>query len=272
MSLEPNPRRNDYVGDGSTSVYDYDFPINDKTELLVKTLDSDYNVDTLVLDTDYSVSGVEDENGGSITLLVSMIATPLESGTNLIILGRLPIEQQNDIGNQGSFRPDVIEDEFDNLSKVDQEQQEQIGRSIKIPDSIPVASFDPTLPPSILDPANALKPVIINATNNGLDLGEASGGGGGSGTGGNIETFLTGITTDQSIDVDVRNYYCDTSGGDVELTFPSASSVPGYVFEVFNIDDGGSNDVNVVGGITDIITSGESRVYRSNGVEFRASI
>lgn len=269
MSLEPNPRRNDYVGDGSTNNYDYDFPISDKSQLLVKTLDADYNEAELTVDVDYTVAGVDDADGGSITLIESMLPVDLDSGVLLAIIGRRTIEQQNNIGNQGSFRPDIIEDEFDNLSIVDQEQQEQIGRCLKLPDMVKASSFDPTLPPDILDPANAGRSVIINDDNTGLELGASSSGGG------NLESFAN---LDDSNDGDnlvatIRNYFCDVAGGSFEVNLPDPTTSSGRAIDVFNISNATGNTVTVNGaidgGTEDDLNDGESRTYKSNGVQWR---
>ena len=272
MSLEPNPRKNDYVGDGSTDTYDFDFHISNETELVVKTLASDYTEATLVLNTDYTVSGVDDDDGGSITLIDgSMMAEPLASGVHIAIIGRLPIEQQNNIGNQGSFRPDVIEEEFDNLTKVDQEQQEQIGRSFKIPDTIPASSFDTTLPIGIFDPANAGRALIVNATNDGLDLGAVSSGGG------NTESYalLDDSNDGDELDATKRNHFCDPGAASFDVDLPDPAANIGRAIDVFNTSDSSGNTVTVNGSIdgdpsaTDILGDSESRTYKSNGVEWR---
>jgi len=294
MSLEPNPRRNDYLGDGSTDTYDYDFPISSESELLVKTLDTDYNEVTLVLNTDYSVSGVEDQDGGSITLLESMLATPLDSGVSLVILGRQPVQQQVNIGSNAPFRGDVVEAEFDNLTKTDQEQQEQIGRSLKIADTIPASSFDPTLPKEILDPANAEAVIIINETNDGFKIGPTVGAIAGASAAAtaaaasaaaalaseNVAVAAAVQSTQSAADAAAFAEMVgtieevDTSGGDVSRVLPAASAGSGFRTYI-NTDFVGPNGIDVTptggdlihGQASDRLNGGEFGKYWSNGVD-----
>lgn len=266
MSLEPSPRRNDYIGDGSTSIYDYDFPIDDKSELLLKTLSTTYVETTLVVDVDYSVDGEGDAEGGQITLLLADLPT----GVELAILGRRPIEQQNNIGNNGPFRPDIIEDEFDKLTIVDQEQQEQIGRSLKLPDSISADDFDSTLPAEIINPANAGKSLIINLGSNGIDIGDSSGGGGG----GSLGTYQN-IDSNTDLSSAFYNNFCDVTGGSITTTLPDASLNPGVDIFVKNTSFGSVNTVTVdsdggdiEGGSSDVLAAAEGRLYSSNATDW----
>lgn len=290
MSLEPNPRRSDYVGDGSTDIYDYDFPISDKSELLVKTLDTDYVETELVLDTDYSVQGVDDEDGGTITLLLG----DLDLDVILAVIGRRPIEQQNNIGNQGSFRPDIIEAEFDKLTIVDQEQQEQIDRSVKLPDTVKATSFNPTLPFSILDPANAGCVVVINDSNDGFEIGPSIGDiEGASASAADAIAAAAAAAASEAVAVaaavqatesaaDAASFSeqvggieeVDTSGGNVPKTLPLASDGLAFVtyinksfasaFAVI-VSPTGPNLVH--GQASDTLNAGEVGKYWSNGVD-----
>lgn len=164
MSLSTETSRNDYVGNGSTSVYSFTFRIFDEDDLVVTTRDTDNVEHTLTINTDYTVDGVGDEDGGSITL----VAGNLTADYAITIRRVRDITQETDIRNQGEFFPETHEDTFDQLIMIDQQQQDEIDRSIKLPETISSDEFDPTLPWDITDQAGAV--LCVNASGDGFDL------------------------------------------------------------------------------------------------------
>lgn len=143
MTLAATTNRVDYVANGATSVYPYTFRVFLNTDLLVtKRLTSSGVQTTLVLTTDYTVSGVGDSGGGNVTL----VAGALESGYTLTLRRVRALTQLTDIRNQGSFYPETHEDVFDHLMMIDQQQQDALDRSVTLPESIDDAAFNPTLP------------------------------------------------------------------------------------------------------------------------------
>lgn len=141
MSISSENNRNDYVGTGLLDEYDFTFLIFSASHLLVTTTDSDGNTDTLILNTDYTVDGTNNASGGTITL-----TSPLASGTQLSIRRVLPITQPTSISNQGDFYPETHEDTFDRGIMIDQQQQDELDRSIKIPETEDGNDFTLTLP------------------------------------------------------------------------------------------------------------------------------
>lgn len=145
MSIASPTSRNNYVGNGATDEYDFSFLIFDEDDLLVSVRDTDDIETTLTLNTDYTVSGVSDPDGGTITLT----AGNLESGHVLTIRRVRDLVQETDIRNQGEFFPETHEDAFDQLVMIDQQQQDEIDRSIKLPETVAAAGFDTSLPSDI---------------------------------------------------------------------------------------------------------------------------
>lgn len=143
MSLSNTTDRNQYTGNGTASVYSYTFPIVLATDLAVFTRVISTGVEAkLVLNTDYSIAGVGQAAGGSITLLAG--ALPV---TTIIVLRRIrPLTQNTSIRNQTAFYASVHEDTFDNLTMLDQQLQDELSRSAKLPETFTKADFDPTLP------------------------------------------------------------------------------------------------------------------------------
>lgn len=261
MSISSNSQRNDYTGTGVVSTYGYGFKIFNESHLLVLVLSSLGTLSLKTLNIDYSVTGVGNNNGGNIVL-----SSPLPSGDKLIILGSMSIEQQLNIGNEGAFYPEVIEEAFDKRAIIDQQQQEQLNRSVKLPVSLKNSDFDISLPAGISNPVNKGRAIIINATNDGFDLGDEDHG----------PAAYANLVAAAVLENTTKSYFCNTNAGAFAVTLPLASDNGGMEFFVKNVDLGGSNDltVNTSGSDTidsessDVLTSGESRVYISNGTNW----
>lgn len=165
MTISAATNRIDYTGNGVTSVYDYTFRIVAETDLLVTKRTTAGVETTLILDTDYTVDGVGDDGGGSITLLAGV----LTDGYILSIRRVRPLTQVTDIRNQGEFFPEIHEDAFDHGIMVDQQQQDEIDRSAKLSETLTEADFDPTLPSDM--PDNPGTVLVVNDDGDGFDLG-----------------------------------------------------------------------------------------------------
>lgn len=159
MTISSTTDRNDYTGNGATDEYSYGFKIFAKTDLRVTKRDTDDFESDLVVDTDYTVAGVGDKNGGAITLT----AGNLPNNYHLTIRRVRPLTQGTDIRNQGDFYPEIHEDAFDHFIMVDQQQQEELNRSIRIPETVTGVSTEMPIP-------EALKIPRWNAAGTALEL------------------------------------------------------------------------------------------------------
>lgn len=141
MAIDSTNNRNDYTGNGSTLTYSYNFKIFAASNLLVTVRDTSDNEEfTLALNTDYTVSGAGVSTGGSITLIDLNqewidSSNYFSSGYELSIRRILPLEQATDIRNEDDFLPEVIEDQFDKQVMIDQQQQDELDRSLKTPET-----------------------------------------------------------------------------------------------------------------------------------------
>lgn len=165
MSFSSTNSRNDYTGNNSTDTYNYTFYIFNQADLLVTIRDTSDVEETQVLTTDYTVTGVGSSGGGTIVLTAGNLAT----GYILTIRRVLEITQETDIRNQGSFYPEIHEDQFDRGIMIAQQQQDELDRSVKLPETVDPADFDATLPVDIVGVANIT--VMTNATGDGFEAG-----------------------------------------------------------------------------------------------------
>jgi hypothetical protein len=121
-------RTGPYNGNGSTTVFAYDFRALDQTHLVV-TLKDAANVETVqTLTTNYTVSGVGDASGGNITMGVAPA-----SGEQLTISRAVPQTQVVDLANRGAVAPEVLEGAYDKLTQLSQDKVELLNRVPRFP-------------------------------------------------------------------------------------------------------------------------------------------
>lgn len=172
MAISSENNRNDYTGNGATSSYDYTYRITSQSHLLVTVKNTSGVESTLTLTTDYTVSGVGADGGGSIALVNSgqswLTSGNLITDYTITIRRVVDITQETDIRNQGDFYPEVHEDQFDYMTFIDQQQQDEIDRAVKLPESIPSSTFDPTLPTGITTGSLA---IVINSAGTAFETG-----------------------------------------------------------------------------------------------------
>ncbi|GAA0567413.1 hypothetical protein GCM10008997_15010 [Halomonas salifodinae] len=128
MTVPTSENRVQYEGNDSATEFDYTFKIFDADDLVVVLTDVDDTETTLVRGSDYSVDGVGDEAGGTVTYPLS--GDRLATGETLTILREIPVVQETDLRNQGAYYPETIEDEFDRSRMIDQQQQERLERTL----------------------------------------------------------------------------------------------------------------------------------------------
>jgi len=156
MTISSTANRNDYTGNDTTDTYNYSFRVFLNTDFIITVRNTTTDVETtLVLTTDYTVTGVGAAAGGTIVLAGSGKAWQgtgafLDTGYVMTIRRVVGLTQGTDIRNQGDFFPEVHEDVFDKALMIDQQQQDDIDRSAKLPETIAASDFDATLPADIV--------------------------------------------------------------------------------------------------------------------------
>lgn len=158
MSLTNLTTKTPYAGNGVTTVFPFTFKVFQAADLVVTETTAAGVTTTLILNTDYTVTGAGLDAGGSITR-----ASAPPTGTTGLIRRVMPLTQTADIRNQSAFYASVHEDVFDKLTMVDQQQEEEIGRSVQLPEQFS-SGVSTQLPMPM--PGTAIG---WNATGNGLD-------------------------------------------------------------------------------------------------------
>ncbi len=115
------------IGNGVTTTFPIGFKFNRNEDLIVNVVDEEAQTETLLtLDSDYTVAGAGNQDGGSITLT----AGPLAEGKSIVTKRMVSVLQMTDLRNQGKFFAEVHEDSFDKGVMIDQQQQEQLSRTM----------------------------------------------------------------------------------------------------------------------------------------------
>jgi len=140
MTVATTTHRADALGNGAAKVYPFAFRILSADDLLVSVEDTAGTLYTLARTTDYTVSGVGAYAGGSITLVDNDQAWldaegDLKTDYRITIRRRLTITQLTDLRNRGGFFPEDHETAFDRLTMIALQQQDEIDRSIKFPET-----------------------------------------------------------------------------------------------------------------------------------------
>jgi len=127
MTISTTTIKNSYSGDGSTTVFNYTFKITDQDDIEVITRTSAGTESVKTITTDYTVSGVGDAGGGSVTFTTAPV-----SGLTVILRRDTPQTQGLDLIENDPLPANSLEDAFDKLTSITQELQEENDRSIKL--------------------------------------------------------------------------------------------------------------------------------------------
>lgn len=161
MTLGIATSRNDYLGNGATATYAYTFQIIAATDLVVTKRDTNGTQQTLSYPSAYSVTGVGVAAGGTITLTAGV----LTSGYSLTIRRVRPLTQTTDLQNGAGFFAEVHEAAFDHLVMIDQAQQDDLARTLRVPESLDRALYTLELPVPVANKAIGWDPTGKLITN-----------------------------------------------------------------------------------------------------------
>lgn len=133
-----------YAGNDVADTFSYTFRITDKTQLDVYET-TDLGVETLlIVDTDYTVTGVGVDAGGTIT----RVAGALPTDYTIYIRSNYQKTQLTAFQSQGAFFPDLHEDAMDQLTFLIQQICDGLDRTPRLSDS-----YTGGLPLSLEDPS-----------------------------------------------------------------------------------------------------------------------
>lgn len=142
--------RVEHVAAAGVFAYAFPFPAIDPEDITVYVGDE-------LADGGYTVTGLRQTAGGTVTF-----DHPVEAGATITILRARPARRMTDFADGGEFRADMVNDEFDSLTMMEQDVREALGRAVRIGPT--VRGVDLRLP-APLPPRRA---IISNAAATGL--------------------------------------------------------------------------------------------------------
>ena len=133
MTVSTTKNRNDYDVDGvSTGPFPYEFLLQQESDLQVYE-------NGVITTKAYSVSGVGNSSGGSVTFT----GDPPAAG-QLSLIRVIPLTQNTDYRPYDAFPAERLEQDLDRAILIDQQLEEQIGRSVQFPPD--ETGFNPYIP------------------------------------------------------------------------------------------------------------------------------
>ena len=142
MTLDTTSNRVIFAGNGATTIFTYAFNIPDADSVVAIYTDAD-GVETTLSSSQYQITGLNDNAGGTLTYPLSGPAIAV--GTTLTLQRIVALVQQTELVNQGGYYPAVVEDSLDYLTMIDQQLQDGIDRSLTASPTDP-AGLNYTLP------------------------------------------------------------------------------------------------------------------------------
>ena len=131
MTITTNDTRDEYTATSGQTLFNYTFKIFESTDLNVYVTpvgqDPDDDID---IATGYSVTGLGDENGGTITLVAATSA-----GDSVTIVSDIPESRTTDYQNNGDFLPDTVNDDFDRVVSLVKQANDKVNRTVRFQDS-----------------------------------------------------------------------------------------------------------------------------------------
>ncbi len=133
MTVSSTTARDVYTGDGTEGPFPYTFRILDSDHAAVYV-----DGDLKTKDTDYSVSGVGEDEGGNITFLAGHYPV---SGAQVVIIGNIPYSQTTDYTENDAFPATSHEDALDKIVMQVKQLAEKLGRTLSLSVGSPYSSI-----------------------------------------------------------------------------------------------------------------------------------
>lgn len=127
MTISTTASRISYNGNGVTVAFAFPYRFLQNADLVVIRVAASGTETTLVLGTDYTVTGADDDAGGTVTCTTAPV-----TGSRLVIYRSMDITQEVDYITGDSFPAETHERALDRLTMIVQQQQDAIDRSAKL--------------------------------------------------------------------------------------------------------------------------------------------
>ena len=131
---------NNYTGNSSTKIFDFDFLIENEKELVVQYQDKNGIVSILQHGVDYSINEIGNKNGSYIEFpLNDSHYGILQPDEQISLALSLQIKQESEFHNSSYFNLGVLEWTFDYIIRILQILNRKIDRCVKVEESISIS-------------------------------------------------------------------------------------------------------------------------------------
>jgi hypothetical protein len=143
-TVSSSTSRVSYNANGALTSFTFTFGIGATSDLQVILTDSDGVETTLTETTHYTVSCTNSdcESGGSVVTVATYAA-----GNTITILRNIDITQESDFTENQPTLYETFEDALDKITRIDQQQSEEIDRSVKLKKTYSPSSYTVELTP-----------------------------------------------------------------------------------------------------------------------------
>lgn len=143
MAVSVNDRYIRATATASQTVFTYDFPIAATSDItILKVAASDGAVTTLVYSTDYTLTGVGNDAGGTFVLTSGATVNDI-----YVAYGNTPYARATDFTGATEVTTDALNTDYNEEEKQIQQNNRDISRCIRIPLSDNISTLDNELPP-----------------------------------------------------------------------------------------------------------------------------
>lgn len=152
MTVSSSNNKNTYAGDGTTTSFAFTFSILSESQLLVQIKDVSGVFTTKVITTDFAVTGSGNTSGSTNYTGGNIVfgSGDIPISTDTVVLTRtIPLTQDVDYVENDVFPANTAETALDKLTMINQQQTEELDRTIKI--DAAVLGFNATLPTPAAD-------------------------------------------------------------------------------------------------------------------------
>lgn len=126
MTLTALGARNEYTATAGQTLFNYTFKVYASSDLQVFVTPSGQDAnDTNDEVTGFSVTGVEDEDGGTVTL-----ASAASAGDLVTIVSNIPTSRTTDYQDNGDFVPDTVNSDIDRVVSLVKQATDQLVRTV----------------------------------------------------------------------------------------------------------------------------------------------
>lgn len=127
LIIPSDDRRRQYVAVAGQTIFPYSFPIFFDVDLSVWRTDTEGVTTQLVLSTDFTVTGVGDQNGGDVILVV-----PAVDGEIITIQGVTVVDRVVDYQQAGDYFAKEVNFDYDRIITMIQERKRELERSLRL--------------------------------------------------------------------------------------------------------------------------------------------